>query len=381
MIKFIDELKKEELEGQRVLLRLDLNVPIVDGIITDTFRLEKVVETVDFLRANNARTIIISHAENKDGEVESLLPMLSHLNGYFPVEFCPTYFTPEALDKVLEMKDKGVLLFENVRTNLGEKENDLEFAKRLSQMADIYVNDAFSTSHRKHASIVGVPEFLPHYGGFLLRGEIEHLSKALHPEHPFVFILGGAKFGTKIPLIKKYLEKADYVFVGGALANDIWKAEGLEVGTSLVSKTIPDFGDILNNPKLITPVDVTVTNSKGEVSFKKPEEVTKGDCIVDAGPETVEQMKKLIEDAKTIVWNGPLGNYEKGFSDKTESLVELVADETKKGAVSIIGGGDTVASIQKMDIGHKFTFVSTGGGAMMDFLVSETLPGIEALES
>ncbi len=380
MVTYIDQLKKEDLEGKRVLLRLDLNAPIVDGEIQDVSRLERAIPTVDFLRINGARVIIVAHAENKDGEVESLIPILSHLNGYFPVDFCPTYFTPEAIEKVLKMEDKSVLLFENVRVNPGEKENDLDFAKKLSQMADIYVNDAFSTSHRKHASIVGVPEFLPHYGGLLMKSEIEHLSKALTPEHPFVFILGGAKFQTKIPLVKKYLGKAEAVFVAGALANDIYKAKGFEMGTSLVSKVPFDMEEIVNNPKIVTPVDVTVTNSKGEVSFKKPKEVIVDETIVDAGPETVEQMRDLLKNAKTIVWNGPLGNYEKGFSDKTESLVEIVAELTAKGVTTIVGGGDTVASIQKMDIAHKFTFVSTGGGAMMDYLVSETLPGIQALE-
>ncbi|MES3005079.1 MAG: phosphoglycerate kinase [Patescibacteria group bacterium] len=380
MIKYIDELKKEDLAGKRVLLRLDLNAPIVDGEIKDVSRLESVIPTVDFLRINDAKVIIIAHAENKDGENESLIPILHHLNGYFKTEFCPTYFTGEAIEKVLKMEDKSVLLFENVRTNPGEKENDPDFAHKLSQMADIYVNDAFSVSHRKHASVVGVPQYIPHYGGLHLKSEIENLSKAFSPEHPFVFILGGAKFETKIPLVKKYLNKADTIFIGGALANDIYKAKGLEVGGSLVSKSSFDGEDLLSSNKVLVPVDVTVADKEGVVSFKKPEEVNKSDCIVDAGPETLEQLKDVLNDAKTIIWNGPLGNYEKGFSDKTESLVEIIASLTEGGALSVVGGGDTVASIQKMDIGHKFSFVSTGGGAMMDYLVNETLPGIEALE-
>lgn len=381
MIKYINELKLEDIEGKRVLLRLDLNVPILDGEVADINRLERIIPTVDFLRQNNARIIILAHAENKDGENESLLPILHYLNGYFKTDFCPTFFTPESIEKILKLEDKGVLLFENVRINPGEKENDPEFAKKLSQMADIYVNDAFSTSHRKHASVVGVPEFLPHYAGLLMKSEIENLSKVLTPEHPFVFILGGAKFETKMPLVKKYLDKADTIFIGGALANDIFKAKGFEVGTSLVSKGGFDMEDLLDNPKVVTPADVTVADKDGNVVFKKPEDVGSNDCIVDAGPETVEQLKDILKNAKTIVWNGPLGNYEKGFADKTESLVEIVAEATTDGATTIIGGGDTVASIQKMDIGHKFTFVSTGGGAMMDYLVNETLPGIQVLEN
>ena len=381
MIHFIDELKKEDLKGKRVLLRLDLNVPVENGQITDTFRLERAITTVDFLRDNEAKTIIIAHLENKDGGNDTLVPIWDYLKGYLKIDFSPSYFTPEAVDKLIKMEDKSVLLFENIRINPGEKDNNDEFAKKLSQMADIYVNDAFSVNHRMHASIVGVPKFLPHYGGFVLKSEIEHLSKVFYPDHPFVFILGGAKFQTKLPLIQKYLKTADTVFVGGSLANDIFKSKGFEVGESLVSNVPFDTSDILDNPKFRTYSDVTVTKGS-EVLFKKPNEIEKDECVVDAGTETIEELKKIISGAKTIVWNGPLGNYEKGFSDKTEQLAEIIArrPEEDKSVVSIVGGGDTVASIQKLNLEGKFTFVSTGGGAMLDFLVNEALPGIEALE-
>ncbi|HEY0221065.1 MAG TPA: phosphoglycerate kinase [Candidatus Paceibacterota bacterium] len=381
MIKYIDSLSKEDLKGKRVLLRLDLNVPIENGQIKDTYRLEKAVSTVDYLREMEAKIIILAHLENKDGGNDTLFPILSYLSGYFKTDFSPTFFTPESIEKLLKLENKEVLLFENIRiNNPGEKENDMEFAKKLSQMADIYVNDAFSVSHREHASVVGVPEFLPHYGGLILKKEIEHLSKVFNPEHPFVFILGGAKFKTKFPLVKKYLKTADTVFIGGALANDVLKAKGLEVGTSLVGEH--DFGisEIISDPKLKTFSDVTVIDEKNQIIFKKISEVKPDECIVDSGPETLGDLKNILNGAKTIVWNGPLGNYEKGFSDKTESLAEIITHETSKGAVSIIGGGDTIAAIQKLNIEHKFTFVSTGGGAMLDYLVNETLVGIEALE-
>lgn len=380
MIHYIDELEKKDLSGRRVLLRLDLNVAVENGKVFDDFDIQKVIPTIDFLREHEAKIIIIAHIEDASGEPTTLLPVLDYLKGYFPVDFCSTYFTAEAVDAVLKIAPKGVLLFENVRINPGEKENDLEFAKKLSQMGDLYVNDAFGVSHRKHASIVGVPEFLPHYGGLLMRQEIEHLSKVFSPIHPFVFILGGAKFETKLPIIKKYLEKADSVFVGGALANDIFKERGFEVGTSLVSKSLFGTAEMLKNPKFITPVDVTVNGEDSKVSFKSPNEVLPDDNIVDAGPKTLEQIKSLLKETKTIVWNGPLGNYEIGFGDKTEGLAEIIADATSRGAESIVGGGDTVASINKLGLDHKFTFVSTGGGAMLDFLVDETLVGIEALE-
>lgn len=374
MIKYIDEV--EDLKGVKVLLRLDLNVPIVDGQVTDPYRIEKSIEILDYLRSKDAQIIIIAHCEGK--ESTTLLPMWKYLSGYFPVEFSETYFTPEAVDKLLKLENKGVLLFENLRINAGEKENDPEFAEKLAQMADIYVNDAFSVCHRKHASIVGVPSLLPHYGGLLLKQEIKNISKAFNPEKPFVFILGGAKFDTKLPLIKKYLDKADTVFVAGALANNVYKEKGFEVGTSLISEG--DFGisEMMNNPKFVVPVDVTVKKSDGTVLVKKANEVLPDESIVDCGTETISQLKDILKEAKTVVWNGPLGNYEIGFFDKTEQLAEIIAEGTSE---SIVGGGDTLASIKKLGLEHKFTFVSTGGGAMLDFLVNETLLGIEALEN
>lgn len=380
MIRYIDDLSGEDLKGKRVLLRLDLNVPINEsGEITDAFRLEKAISTVDLLREREAKTIIIAHLENKDGGNSSLLPIWHHLNGYFKTDFCQTFFTPEAIDKVLKLENKGVLMFENLRINPGEKENDLDFAKKLAQMADIYVNDAFSVCHREHASVVSVPKFLPHYGGIVLKSEIENLSKVFNPNHPFVFVLGGAKFSTKLPLIQKFLKTADGVFVGGALADDVFKQMGYEVGTSLVSKESVDLKEIISSPKFRTFSDVTVTKGE-EIKFKKINEIGKDECVVDCGPETVEEFRKIISGAKTIVWNGPMGNYELGFSDKTEQFAEIIAEETRMGAESIVGGGDTVASIQKLNIENKLSFVSTGGGAMLDYLVNETLPGIKALE-
>jgi 3-phosphoglycerate kinase len=385
MIKYIDEVTN--LKGVKVLLRLDLNVPIVDGKVTDPYRMERSLQTIDFLRHNEAQTIIIAHCEGK--ESSTLLPMWDYLKGFLPIDFCPTFFTPDAIDKLLKMQNGGVLLFENLRINDGEKSNDPEFAKKLAQMADIYVNDAFSVSHRKHASIVGLPQIMPHYGGLLLREEIENLSKVFSPEHPFIFFLAGAKFETKLPLIKKYLDVADKVFVGGALASDIFKAKGFEIGKSLASdSSAGDFGipELLKNPKLIFPTDVTVTGADDSVAFKKQNEITTDEIIVDAGPETIVELKNILNGSsignspKTIVWNGPLGNFEKGFGDKTEQLAELIADATVKGARSIVGGGDTLSSIRKLGLEEKFSFVSTGGGAMLDFLVNETLPGIEALQ-
>jgi 3-phosphoglycerate kinase len=377
MLKYLNDLSENDLKGKYVLLRLDLNVPILNGEVGDTFRLDRVIETVDFLRIAGARTIIISHIESGD---KTLVPVWHYLNGFFPLEFSPTYFTPEAIDKVAKLEDKGVILFENLRVNSGEKENDEEFAKKLSQMAEIYVNDAFAVSHRKHASIVGVPRFLPSYAGLLMRQEVENLGKAFNPNKPFLFVLGGAKFETKMPLIQKFMEKADKIFLAGALANNIFKERGLELGTSLVSVVSADLRGISESDKVVTPIDVTVTNNAGEVINRKPDEIQIDECIVDVGGETVKQLESLVRESKTILWNGPLGNYELGFQDKTEVLAKMVADATPNGATSIVGGGDTIASINKLGLNEKFTFISTGGGAMLDFLVNESLPGLDALE-
>ncbi|KND48723.1 MAG: phosphoglycerate kinase [Parcubacteria bacterium C7867-003] len=377
-MKYLNDLEEKDLKGKYVLLRLDLNVPIINGEVGDTFRLDRVIETVDFLRLAGARTIIISHIESGD---KTLVPIWHYLNGFFPLEFSPTYFTAEAIDKVAKLEDKGVILFENLRVNPGEKENDEEFAKKLSQMAEIYVNDAFAVSHRKHASIVGVPKFLPSYAGLLMRQEVEHLGKTFNPNKPFLFVLGGAKFETKMPLIQKFMNKADKIFLAGALANNIFKERGLELGTSLVSEVTSDLRGISQSDKVVTPIDVTVTNTAGEVINRKPNEIQTDECIVDVGQETVKQLQALVRDSKTILWNGPLGNFEIGFQDKTEVLAKMVADATVGDVTSVVGGGDTIASINKLGLNEKFTFISTGGGAMLDFLVNETLPGIDALNN
>lgn len=378
-MRYIDELKGDELKGKYVLLRLDLNVPVANGQIVNAYRIERTIKTIDYLREHEAKIVVIAHTEGEDSM--TLTPMAHYLNGFFKVDFSPVYFNAIAVDKLLNLENKGVLVFENIRVNPEEKANDVEFSKKLASMADIYVDDAFGAMHRKHASIVGVPEFLPHYGGLLVKDEIENISKVFNPKLPFLFILAGAKFDTKLPLIKKYLDKADYVFVGGALANNIFKEKGFEVGTSLVTEG--DFGikEMLENPKFIYPVDVSVLKPDGSTEFKSPEEVTSSEYIADVGPKTIELLKEIVGKSKTVVWNGPLGNYEKGFKDKTEELARIIMQATHDGQIeSIVGGGDTLASIDVAEFEHGFTFVSTGGGAMLDYLVNETLPGIQALE-
>ena len=368
-----------DLKGKRVLLRLDLNAPVADGKVTETYRLDKSLPILDDLHLKGAKVIIIAHIETKDNP--TLLPVWEYMHGFLPIKFSPTYFTKEADTMVSNLEDGEVMMFENVRMNPGEKSNDMEFAKKLAAYGDIYVNDAFAVSHREQASIVLVPTLLPHYAGPLFMDEVNNLSKAFNPPHPFLFVLGGAKFETKLPLIQKFLKSADTIFVGGALANDVFKAKGYEIGTSLVSQG--DFGieKLLQEPNFKYPIDVTVSASIAEasateVTFKDADQVSKDEYIGDVGPKTIEMLREAANNSKFILWNGPLGNFEIGFNDKTEQLAELIANS---GAETIVGGGDTLASIQKLNLLEKFSFVSTAGGAMLDFLANETLPGIEAL--
>lgn len=364
----------KNIKGKTVLLRVDFNVPIKNGQIEDDFRIKKALFTIEILQKKNAKIILITHL-GKGGN--TLAPVAEALNKYIKVKFVPYVVGLEVQKVVSEMKNGEVILLENLRNNKGEKECSKIFAMNLAKLADIYVNEAFPVSHREDASIVLLPKLLPSYAGFQLSEEVKNLSRAFEkPQHPFLFILGGAKFSTKMPLIEKYLELADQVFIGGALANDFLKAQGFEVGQSLVSDTNYGIEELLKNKKLILPVDVIVKSQDGLIN-KKINEVEKNEVILDIGEQSVKNLAPLIESSKLILWNGPLGKYEAGGDKSTKEVLKLVADS--KGE-SIIGGGDTVALISELKIEKKFSFISTGGGATLDFLANGTLPGIKALE-
>lgn len=364
----------ENLRGKKVLLRLDLNVPTVDGVLRDDFRVRKSMVTLNFLRESGAKTIIISHI--KSAETKSLRAVHGYLSKFFNVSFFRDYFSEETKNAINKMDEGDFILLDNLRIYEGEEKNSEHFAKHLASLGEIYVNDAFSVSHRQHASIVGVPKFLPSFAGILFEEEVMNLSKVFSPEHPFLFILGGAKFETKMPLIEKFLNLADFVFVGGALANDFFREKSYEIGLSVLSSKKFNLEKMLASDKLLLPIDVVVKNNEG-VFIKRPSQVLKGDKILDDGPATISMLEKKLLSAKFVLWNGPLGDYEKGFKEGT---VELARAITKSGAKAIIGGGDTLAVVSKMNLENKFSFISTGGGAMLDFLANETLPGIEAIE-
>jgi len=379
------------LRGKRVFLAVDLNVPIQNGRVIDDFRIKQNQRTIDFLKQNGARTLLVSH---RTEEAASLLPVFEYLKKIYTVVFVSTIADTR---KALERAQNGTfVMLENIRKVGGNKEktNDPAFAKELASLADVYVNEIFPTSHRPHASIIGVPKLLPSYAGFVFAEEVEHLSKAFSPEHPMLVILGGAKFETKTPLIEKFLTIADDIYVCGALANDIYKARGYETGVSLVSGCTIE-NDILDNPKVHVPSDVIVrTTSRsmaksnlgdsvarfagGEFREKGSTTVEKEEKIVDAGSDAIADLRALVEKAKFVLWNGPLGEYEAGFDAGTIALAQELAECD---AETIIGGGDTLAAVSKLGLLERFSFISTGGGAMLEFLANETLPGIKALKS
>ncbi len=342
--------------------------------IQDDFRLKSAMQTLNFLREKQCCIIVVSHLENKENG--SLAPVANYFKKYMSVQFIADPFGGEGQDQLATLSNGEVGFIENIRNWSEEKNNDAKFAEKLASLADVYVNEAFSVSHRAHASIVGVPKFLPHYAGFSFADEVRSLSKAFTPVHPYVFILGGAKFETKMPLITKFLKLADTVFVGGALVNDLLKAKGYEIGTSVCSDKDYGFAELLSHPNLILPSDVRVEAGEEKV-VRKVNEVQPSEKIYDTGPETDSALAKYVSEAKMVLWNGPLGFYEKGYVAGTEALATAIA---QSGAESIVGGGDTVSAIAKLKLDEKFTFLSTAGGAMLDFLANETLVGIEALK-
>lgn len=365
---------RKDLFGKRVLLRLDLNVALLNGHVLADFRIRKIFPTLDFLIAQGAKILILSHLDEKEGN--TLEPVAKYLVEFYPVlRFIPDLFGNDAEREIKNLKNGGIILFENIRKWKGEKDNDGVFASRLAALGDIYVNDAFSASHREHASIVGLPKLLPSCIGFLFEEEIKNLSRAFDPSHPFVFILGGAKFETKIPLINKFLPLCDNMFIGGAIANTFWKNQGYFLGDSLVGEEHFETEDFAKNPKIILPIDVR-TQHKGFKYIKKPTEISVGEKIWDIGEKSAKNLSKIIKDASFVIWNGPMGNIEAGEVQGTVDVAKAVASSDAK---SIVGGGDTIEVLEKNDLLEKFSFVSTGGGAMLEFLTEETLPGITAI--
>ncbi|MEK7088024.1 MAG: phosphoglycerate kinase, partial [Patescibacteria group bacterium] len=304
---------------------------------------------------------------------ETLHPVFEHLKKSLPIEFVKTF--KDAEREMEELTNGEFLLLENLRSFPGETMNDAAFATDLASLADLFVNEAFAVSHREHASIVGVPALLPSFVGFVFAEEVDNLSKAFSPAHPALLVLGGAKFETKLPLIERFLDVVDNIYIGGALANDIYRARGYDIGASLVSDCAISQR-ILEHPKVYVPSDVVVKTSAGRTE-KGADNVERAEKIVDAGSDAIADLRALIEKAAFVLWNGPLGEYEAGFDAGTVALAQMLAECD---AETIVGGGDSLAVISRLGLLPRFSFVSTGGGAMLEFLAHKTLPGIEVLE-
>lgn len=368
-------------ENVPILVRAALNVPVADGKVANTFRLRRALTTIEFLRKKHARVILIGHLGEKG--TETFAPVYEALKVFIPsMQFCPVTTGPEARAAVRALPAGGVLLLENLRRDRGEVTNDPKFAAALAELGDVFVEDAFDVCHRVHASVVGVPQLLTSYAGLLVEEEVRELTKALQPASPSIAIIGGAKFSTKEPVLTKLLQTYDRVFVGGALANDFIQASGKSVGRSLVSSDADQLTirTLLSNPRLMLPLDeITAVpgadRSSGQVV--KSDAIPADEAILDDGPETVAMLRQAISKAASVLWNGPLGNYENGFVDATEAVAKEMA---RSNAHSVLGGGDTVAAVEKLGLANRFSFISTGGGAMLDFIAKGTLPGLEALD-
>lgn len=365
-----------KLNNARVLVRVDYNVPLKGSKIVDTRRIDASFDTINVVLKKGGTPVLIAHLG--DG-AESLRPVATYLSKTFKVVFVTNDITDKHTIDILNEVPKGtVVLLENVRRYTAEEKNTVSFAKSLARLGQYYVNDAFSVSHRKHASVVGIAKNLHSYAGIQLQREIKALSSALKPTHPFVFLLGGAKFGTKMPLLKQFESKADKLVITGAILNNFYKVSGFEVGKSVVENGYDtQIKKLLLNEKLLLPVDILVTRGTKRVVCT-PDEVQPRDVIVDIGPQSTALIASVIQKAKLVVWNGPTGWYEKGFVGGTKAVAQaIIASKTR----AIIGGGDTGAVIESMITGSdtKRIFISTGGGATLDYLATGTLPGIAVL--
>ena len=385
-----------DVTGKKVLVRCDFNVPLdkETGEITDNRRIRAAIPTIQYLIDHNAKVILCSHLGRPKGEFNlkySLKPVAEELSKLLgkEVKLAKDVIGEDAEKLTSEIKEGEVVLLENVRFHKEEEENNPEFAKKLASFAEIYVNDAFGTAHRAHATTAGVADYLPAVSGFLIEKELEFLGNALdNPERPFVAILGGAKVSDKIGVIENLLDKVDTLIIGGGMAYTFYKAQGHSIGTSICEEDKIDLAkDILNkakekNVKILLPVDNHVSaeySNEAEDKFIESTEIPEGFMGLDIGPETIKIFKEAIENAKTVVWNGPLGVTEfSKFEEGTKAIAEALAN-TK--AVTVIGGGDSAGAVEKFGLADKMTHISTGGGASLEFLEGKVLPGIACLNN
>ena len=368
--------ERTDLYDTYVIVRSSCNIPLKDGKPRNLFRLLRALPTLEYLRAQGAKTIVISHIGRKPEE--TLYPVYEAVSERLPVTWGGDVTSPE-FDLIHKGMAPGeIVICENLRQYEAEEANDDAFAATIAAYGQVYVNDGFAEAHRAHASTVGVARRLPAYAGITLAQEVAELGKAMTPERPALFLLGGAKFETKMPLVEKYLTSYDSVFIGGALLHDLMKARGLEIGQSLVSDVSLAGASFLDSAKIVWPIDVVVDAGDGAHTVRPLTGVLPTDRIMDAGPETVALLSNEITNAKTVLWNGPFGNYEAGFVEATEATAKAMAAAS---AFSIVGGGDTVAAIEKLGLNDDFGFISIGGGAMLEYLEKGTTEALELLRA
>ena len=383
-------IKDIDVNGKKVLVRVDFNVPIKEGKIKDDTRITSALPTINYLLENGAAVILFSHLGRPKDEPDplfSLAPVAKHLATLIPnkVKFASDCIGEVAEEAAAALKPGEVLVLENTRFYKAEKKNDLEMAQKFAKLADIYVNDAFGSAHRAHASTEGVTHYLPAVAGFLMEKEIRYLGQAIaDPARPFVAILGGAKISDKIGVIENLLNKADAVLIGGGMANTFLKAQGYQMADSLVEEEVLETAKELLNKgekKLYLPQDLVIANAfenDAEIKTIGLEDVPAGWRVLDIGPKTVDSFSKVIAEAGTIVWNGPMGVFEmSNFAKGTFDIAKSVASSN---AVSIIGGGDSVSAINQSGLSDKVSHISTGGGASLEMLEGKILPGLAALQ-
>ncbi len=378
------------LSGKRVLMRADFNVPLQDGTISDDTRIRAALPTIEYILEHGASLVLMSHLGRPKGQVKpelSLKPVAARLSELLgrAVQMAPDCVGPEVKAMAESLRPGEVLLLENTRFHAEEKKNDPEFARQLAELGDLFVNDAFGTAHRAHASTEGVTHYLPSVAGFLIEKEIAFLGRATgDPERPYLVLLGGSKISGKIAVINNLLGKADKLLIGGGMANTFFKAQGLPVGDSLVEDdALPLANDLLAKAgdKLVLPVDVVIADAFAPDAATQTvpvDQVPDGWRILDIGPQTVAHYRELLSQAKTVVWNGPMGVFEMpAFAKGTFAIAQVLAELD---AVTIIGGGDSASAVKLAGVTDKVSHVSTGGGASLEFLEGKTLPGIAALD-
>lgn len=384
-----------EVKGKKVIVRCDFNVPMKDGKITDDTRIKAALPTIGYLLENGAAVILMSHMGRPKGEAKmefSLAPVAERLSGYLETEVrfksSPEVVDDEIKKEAASLKAGEVFLLENVRFRKEETDNNPEFAKELASLAEIFVQEAFGTAHRAHASTAGIAAYLPAVSGFLIEKEVKFLGSAVeNPKRPFVAIMGGAKVGDKIPVIENLLTKVDALIIGGGMSYTFYKAMGLEIGTSILdadnvelAKSLIEKAEKLG-VKLLLPIDIVCAkefdnNSESKVFDK--ESIPYDYMGLDIGPETIKLYRETLAKAATVVWNGPMGVFEMdNFANGTRAVAQILADID---AITIIGGGDSAAAVEKFGLADRMSHISTGGGASLEFLEGKVLPGIDVIQ-